>query len=78
MISQLSQHWRDNGAPISYWLSGFFFPQSFLTGVLQTHARKFVLPIDSLKIDFKVLSDDVIQQEIYETHLAKGNVRLHC
>ncbi|XP_053375273.1 dynein axonemal heavy chain 6-like isoform X4 [Mercenaria mercenaria] len=40
--------------PYSFWLSGFFFPQGFLTGVLQSHARKLGIPVDSLQFEFKV------------------------
>lgn len=32
--------WLRNGHPNTFWLSGFFFPQGFMTGVLQTHSRK--------------------------------------
>ncbi|KAL2098859.1 hypothetical protein ACEWY4_005339 [Coilia grayii] len=39
-----SEHER----PRSYWLSGFFFPQGFLTAVLQEYARKRNLSVDSL------------------------------
>ncbi|XP_075157385.1 dynein heavy chain at 16F [Haematobia irritans] len=60
------QNWVYAGNPKSFWLSGFYFPQSFLTGVLQTHARKRVLPIDALKIDFKVMERLLVQQEFFE------------
>lgn len=60
------QAWVNYGAPHTNWLCGLFFPQSFLTGTLQTHARAFSLPIDALKIDFQVLAPTPIQQEIYD------------
>ena len=44
-----------NKAPLSYWMSGFYFPQGFLTGVLQTHARQYKIPIDTLSFKFKVM-----------------------
>jgi dynein heavy chain len=28
--------WLVNGQPTTFWLSGFFFPQGFMTSVLQT------------------------------------------
>lgn len=46
--------WLQRGPPPCFWLPGFFFPQGFLTGMLQMHARKYALPIDSLSYSFKV------------------------
>ena len=42
------QNWVDLGHPSSYWISGFFFTQSFLTGTKQDYSRKHKIPIGSL------------------------------
>lgn len=49
------KQWFDVGKPSSFWLSGFYFTQAFLTGVMQNYARKFKLPIDTLTFDFAIL-----------------------
>ena len=58
--------WLQNGNPKTYWMPGFFFPQGFMTGVLQTHARKYALPIDSLNFTFEVLEGKEVAEDITE------------
>nr|XP_019939373.1 PREDICTED: dynein heavy chain 6, axonemal [Paralichthys olivaceus] len=49
------QTWITCGQPKSFWISGFFFPQGFLTGILQNHARYYKLPIDELSFRFNMV-----------------------
>ncbi|KAL0488326.1 dynein heavy chain [Acrasis kona] len=57
------RNWLKNGVPSSYWISGFFFPQGFMTGVLQTFARRYKEPIDELSFRFVVLDPDAVDVE---------------
>ncbi|XP_058823709.1 dynein axonemal heavy chain 3 [Topomyia yanbarensis] len=66
-VSRLAffQRWIDDGEPKVYWISGFYFTQSFLTGVMQNHSRKNRLKIDDLVMSFDVTefeSEDRVQK----------------
>lgn len=54
--------WLQLGTPRCFWLPGFFFPQGFMTGVLQMHARKYSIPIDTLSFGFAVTTHDAPEQ----------------
>jgi dynein heavy chain len=46
------QDWVDHGVPSNYWISGFFFPQGFLTACLQNYARAKQFPIDTVSFSY--------------------------
>jgi dynein heavy chain len=52
---QFLRKWIDEGPPKIFWLSGFYFTQSFITGALQNFARKYKIPIDEITMDFEVM-----------------------
>ena len=47
-IKELESWTADFNLPSSVWLSGFFNPQSFLTAIMQSTARKNELPLDRM------------------------------
>jgi dynein heavy chain, axonemal len=50
--TQFLEKWIQRGTPSSFWISGFFFPQGFLTAILQNYARKHQMPIDTVTFSF--------------------------
>uniref|UniRef100_A0A182JZE6 Dynein heavy chain n=1 Tax=Anopheles christyi TaxID=43041 RepID=A0A182JZE6_9DIPT len=70
------QNWCVEGLPVSSWVCGLFFPQSFLTGTLQTYARKHNIPIDTLRFDFEIMNVTLHQSTIYEERSKKNTIQL--
>ncbi|XP_046888652.1 dynein axonemal heavy chain 3 [Hypomesus transpacificus] len=60
---QFLQDWIDHGPPPVFWVSGFYFTQSFLTGVSQNFARKYTVPIDYIGFEFEVTKQETHMNE---------------
>jgi len=52
------RQWLQKGQPPCFPLPVFFFPQGFMTGALQTFARKYEVAIDTLSFKFEVIEKE--------------------
>lgn len=66
-------NWYEKGTPIVFWISGFFFPQAFLTSTMQNYARANEIAIDKLTFEF-VIKDDLKWQDV----TAKPEAGCYC
>jgi dynein heavy chain len=57
--------WLIGGHPTCFWISGLFYPQGFITGVLQNHARETKTPVSDILFRHTVLDK-------YSEEIAKG------
>ncbi|CAJ1374899.1 unnamed protein product [Effrenium voratum] len=55
--------WIEGGIPVAYWISSFYFPQGFLTSVLQGYSRGKLIPVDQLSFEF-VMQDTSDAQDL--------------
>lgn len=67
------QKWISRGIPSVFWISGFFFPQAFLTGTLQNFARKSVISIDTISFSFKVSQTEALDFSGFLRNLLLGS-----
>ncbi|CAM9220423.1 unnamed protein product [Chrysoparadoxa australica] len=50
--------WLTEGPQLSYWISGFFFPQGFMTAVKQAYSRDYKIAIDTLSVGCEITALD--------------------
>jgi len=55
--------WLESGRPKIFHLPAFYFPQGFMTAVLQLHARKYCIAINTLKFTFELLDQKTQTQQ---------------
>ncbi|XP_072937032.1 dynein axonemal heavy chain 7 [Epargyreus clarus] len=66
------QQWHQHGPPVVFWLSGFYFPQAFLTAAQQSYARKYKIPIDQLAFHYEVQRSFVLEEPPEEGVYIRG------
>ncbi|XP_047524724.1 dynein axonemal heavy chain 6 [Pieris napi] len=66
------EKWLIDGAQVSSWVSGLFFPQGLLTGALQAYARRYRVPIDALMFDFEPIPFFLSQEDVYKFNKRKN------
>merc|ERR1719506_13773 len=60
--------WIARGSPVAFWISGFFFTQAFLTGIMQNMARRDKVPIDEVIWNFYVQPKKTLQGCMDDTY----------
>ncbi|EFJ08553.1 hypothetical protein SELMODRAFT_185288 [Selaginella moellendorffii] len=68
------KNWAERTYPLVYWLAGFTYPADFLTAVLQTTARRNLIPVDTLTWEFTIINKEEsdIQEPPKEGIYVKG------
>jgi dynein heavy chain len=65
-------HWKEVKKPYVFWISGFFFPQAFLTAQLQNTARSQKIAIDRLSYMQEIDSKAETDGSNYDSHPKAG------
>ena len=64
--------WIEAGIPASFWLPGFYFPQSFLSAIQQNFARKNKTTVDHVGLAFSVLADGETTSGVVDGYVIYG------
>lgn len=64
-------NWINTGTPEKFWISAFYFTQSFLTGIKQNFARKYKVSIDKLEFNFLYVDNKEIEEESTNSKIKK-------
>ncbi|KAE9330777.1 Dynein heavy chain 6, axonemal [Phytophthora fragariae] len=64
MRINLTNEWLGKGPPLAFWLSGFFFPQGFMTAVKQSFSRDKRIAIDALVVSCEIMAHDKEQYKV--------------
>jgi len=67
---EFMRDWVMNGTPNVFWISGFYFPQGFLTSVLQGYSRSNMIPVDKLGFEFQ--PEDIDEPQEVEAPSVEG------
>eukprot|EP00656_Telonema_subtile_P018040 TRINITY_DN1972_c0_g1_i10.p1 TRINITY_DN1972_c0_g1~~TRINITY_DN1972_c0_g1_i10.p1 ORF type:complete len:4525 (-),score=1414.93 TRINITY_DN1972_c0_g1_i10:97-13671(-) len=70
-LKQIQDWAADLGMPKVAWISGFFNPQSFLTAILQSQARKNEWPLDKVVVACEVTKKMTVGE--IDTHSREGS-----
>jgi len=66
------QQWIDKGKPVAIWISGFFFTQAYLTGILQNMARVDKVAIDQCMWNFYVQPKESLHDTLKDPYGCGG------
>ncbi len=71
---QFINSWLTKGPPPCYWMSAFYFPQGFMTSVLQKHARLSTSKGQPIAIDQLLVHTEVIDAKVEEVKAPETGV----
>eukprot|EP01105_Mastigella_eilhardi_P025496 TRINITY_DN6953_c0_g1_i1.p1 TRINITY_DN6953_c0_g1~~TRINITY_DN6953_c0_g1_i1.p1 ORF type:complete len:4254 (+),score=1253.29 TRINITY_DN6953_c0_g1_i1:29-12763(+) len=66
------QDWVAHGRPKSFWFCGFFYPKSFLSGLMQNYAQEHKISVDMVSFGTEIVEGGGDAPEEKGTHVIHG------